>query len=271
LESVAHADRYLAAATGVRLRYRDEGHGPAILFIHGWTLDLDMWDPQIETLSDRFRCIRFDRRGFGLSGGIPSLKCDVEDTLALCRSLRVKRFACVGMSQGARVALHLAEHQPAALSCVVLDGPPQLSPMSGADDSDAPDPSDYHDPATQQSLQDFRAHWRRHPLMQLRAADQDNRSLLDRMIDRYPGRDLTAQGTSDTLPIDARALRAIRTPILVIGGEHDMQSRRSAAAELTLALPTATRVIVSGAGHLPNLDNPRAYNAHLSEFLDRCH
>jgi pimeloyl-ACP methyl ester carboxylesterase len=265
--SSGDADRYLPVRVdGLRLRYRDEGRGPAVLFIHGWTLDLDMWDPQITVLGERFRCIRFDRRGFGLSGGTPSLQRDVEDALTLCQSLDVKRFACVGMSQGARVALHLAQHDPAMLSCVVLDGPPHLLATS---ESGTP-PNESHDPARQQSLEDFRAQWRRHPFMQLRAADQHNRFLLDRMIERYPGHDLGDHTTPDSLPVDARALRAIRTPTLVIGGEHDLQSRLDAAAELTLALSEASRAVVADAGHLPNLDNPRAYNALLGAFLHRC-
>lgn len=43
-----------------RLRYRDEGAGPALLLIHGWTLDLDMWEPQARALADAYRVIRFD-------------------------------------------------------------------------------------------------------------------------------------------------------------------------------------------------------------------
>ncbi len=36
-------DHYLTVE-GVRLRYRDEGQGPAVLLVHGWTLDLEMWE-----------------------------------------------------------------------------------------------------------------------------------------------------------------------------------------------------------------------------------
>ncbi|HEV7445203.1 MAG TPA: alpha/beta fold hydrolase, partial [Steroidobacteraceae bacterium] len=64
-------DRFLEM-TDARLRYRDEGTGPAILLIHGWSLDLDMWEPQVGDLSRSFRLIRFDRRGYGLSSGKPS-------------------------------------------------------------------------------------------------------------------------------------------------------------------------------------------------------
>jgi 3-oxoadipate enol-lactonase len=93
---------------GTRLRYRDAGSGPAVLLIHGWTLDLDMWEPQVEALADSFRVIRLDRRGFGLSSGRPALTDDVADVQALCRHLALKHVSVVGMSQGARVAARLA-------------------------------------------------------------------------------------------------------------------------------------------------------------------
>ncbi|MDE2264080.1 MAG: alpha/beta fold hydrolase, partial [Gammaproteobacteria bacterium] len=96
----ASPDLYLRAPSAL-LRYRDEGRGPAVLLIHGWTLDLDMWEPQAAELGGSFRIIRFDRRGFGLSSGNASLGADVQDALSLCDELRIGRLACVGMSQGA--------------------------------------------------------------------------------------------------------------------------------------------------------------------------
>jgi pimeloyl-ACP methyl ester carboxylesterase len=72
------ADRYIAVGDA-RLRYRDEGDGPAVILVHGWTLDLEMWDPQVAALSAAFRLVRFDRRGYGLSGGLSmALKYDDE-------------------------------------------------------------------------------------------------------------------------------------------------------------------------------------------------
>ena len=56
----------------MRLRVRTAGDGPAVLFLHGWALDLDMWRAQFEALASRYRLIAFDRRGFGLSSGTPS-------------------------------------------------------------------------------------------------------------------------------------------------------------------------------------------------------
>src|SRR5262245_7806954 len=96
------SDRYVEI-NGARLRYRDEGHGDAIVLIHGWTLDLDMWEPQVGPLSSRFRVLRLDRRGFGLSSGEPGLADDAADVVALCKFLGIAHAAFVGMSQGARV------------------------------------------------------------------------------------------------------------------------------------------------------------------------
>lgn len=268
--SSAGVDRYLIATPdGVRLRYRDEGEGPAVLLIHGWTLDLDMWDPQVAFLRDRFRLVRFDRRGFGLSGGVPSLREDVHDALALCHSLGLQRFACLGMSQGARIALHLARHASALVSCVVLDGPPDLHATATPGQMEIPDLSDYRATVSRQGIHGFRERWRRDPLVRLWSADQCHRRLLDRMIDRYPGRDLEARITPDSLTIDASELHSVRTAMLVISGEHDLQSRRDAAEKLALAVPAALQVTVHAAGHLPNLDNPHAYNEVLSDFLGR--
>ena len=89
---------------GVRLRYRDDGVGRALVFIHGWTLDLDMWEPQMP-LAAELRVVRYDRRGFGRSTGLPSPAADVDDLRALLYSLGIVSPLLVGMSQGARVAL----------------------------------------------------------------------------------------------------------------------------------------------------------------------
>ena len=53
------ADQYFCHR-GVRLRYRDEGAGPAVVFLHGWALDLESWQPQADELRSAFRIIRLD-------------------------------------------------------------------------------------------------------------------------------------------------------------------------------------------------------------------
>ncbi|HEX4151468.1 MAG TPA: alpha/beta hydrolase [Steroidobacteraceae bacterium] len=250
---------------GASLRYRDEGQGQPVIFIHGWTLDLDMWEPQVAALSGAFRIIRHDRRGFGLSSGNPSLAHDLADLRTLCRHLRLRQVAMVGMSQGARVALEFARSFPAALSCLVLDGPPQ---MGAAGIRDIP-LTDYRALACREGIDAFRREWTRHPLTRLNTQDRRAHEILSRMIGRYPGNDLL-QAPGESMLAPAPWLpSAMRVPALVIGGELDLASRQAAAAELASRLPSAQRATIPNAGHLCNLDNPSAYNEAIRDFLAR--
>src|SRR5205823_5938890 len=94
-------DQYLMVEDA-GLRFRDEGAGPAVILLHGWTLDLEMWDPQVARLRQEFRLVRVDRRGHGFSSGTPSTARDATDVTALCHHLGLTRVAAIGMSQGAR-------------------------------------------------------------------------------------------------------------------------------------------------------------------------
>lgn len=258
-------DLYLGVASAL-LRYRDDGHGPPVLLIHGWTLDLDMWQPQVAALADSFRFIRFDRRGFGLSSGHPSLSADVQDALYLCDRLQLERLACVGMSQGARVALHLCRVAPERLSCVVLDGPPQT--VADGEGEDIP-LADYRSLVVRGDIETFRRRWASHPMMQLETRSAQARALLARMTARYSGNDLLQELPAAEDHWDRTAAASLTTPALVITGEHDLPARIRAADLLTEALPLARRASISAARHIPNLDNPPSYNAVLREFLER--
>jgi 3-oxoadipate enol-lactonase len=256
-------DRYFLR-NSVKLRFRAEGDGPAVLWLHGWTLDLQMWDLQAQALRDQFRVIRLDRRGFGLSAGRPSVEQDVHDVAALCSLLGLERVALVGMSQGARAAVAFAQAMPAPVSCLVLDGPPNFESTR----SEVP-LAHFRELVRAQGMEAFRCEWRRHPLAQLRTNNPKVQATLEAMIARYPGRDLLGP------PVEAAAIRtpadlkSLQTPTLVLYGDHESRARALAARALASRLPNAEHAVIADAGHMPNLDNPQRYNATVREFLQR--
>lgn len=259
-------DRQLSLAD-VQLRFRDEGAGLALLMIHGWALDLDMWEPQARALSDSFRIIRYDRRGFGLSSGCPSLERDVEDALALCAFLELDTVAVLGMSQGARIAARVAAACSPRVSGIVLDGAPggilvEVAPLA----SEIP-LAHYRALVRDGKLTEFRGEWRRHPLAQLRTSDASIHTLLEDILERYRALDL-AEVDAPVSP-SPLAATSIRCPAMIITGAHDLRSRSEAADALHRCLAGSERVIIQAAGHLSNLDNPRAYNEALRSFLGR--
>ena len=259
-----HATDNFLSIDGTRLRYRDEGRGPVVLLVHGWTLDLEMWDPQVSALHDAFRLIRLDRRGHGLSEGCSTPERDSEDLDQLSKHLGLTRVALIGMSQGVRGVLRFACAAPRRVSAVILDGPPALDSES---DPEVP-VQQYAELVHAHGMEAFRREWARHGLMQLRTRDPARRALVAAMIERYAGSDLQSPPSGAALMGGVRP-EAVAAPTLVLSGELDLPGRRLAARRLAARLPDAELAIIPGAAHLPNLDSPDVYSKLCRAFLLR--
>jgi pimeloyl-ACP methyl ester carboxylesterase len=265
MTDVLATDRF-CVCNGATIRYRDEGIGPSVLLVHGWTLDLEMWNSQVASLRGSFRLVRFDRRGFGASSGQPSIDRDCDDLQALCRHLALGRVALLGMSQGARAVIRFVAATPNKVSCVVLDGPPDLL---GADVADFEMLKQYRLLARSKGMAAFRREWVNDPLVRLRTRDPSAHQALQCMVERYPGKDLSASGVTPERELQPLQLDSVDVPTLIVTGEHDLADRIESADALSKRLPRSERATVPDAGHLPNLDNPMAYNAIVHAFLER--
>src|SRR5690348_9065595 len=123
-----------AKSDGMRIAYVDEGGGPPIVFLHGVGATKKMWAPQIELLSERFRCIALDYRGYGESEAPPqsSLKPDARDAKAISRAAYARDLLAVldaagidaahlcGCSLGGVVALETYDAKPARVKSLAL-------------------------------------------------------------------------------------------------------------------------------------------------------
>ena len=108
----------------VELFYQDLGEGKPVIFIHGWPSTHQMWEYQLGELPKHFRCIAYDRRGFGQSEK-PWTGYDY-DTLAadlksIIDTLDLSDVTLVGFSMGGgEVARYLANYGSARISKAVL-------------------------------------------------------------------------------------------------------------------------------------------------------
>ncbi|HEY5809248.1 MAG TPA: alpha/beta hydrolase [Povalibacter sp.] len=253
-------DRFIEL-NDARLRVRATGAGPAVVFLHGWALDLDMWQPQFAGLARHVQVVAFDRRGFGLSSGEPDIARDVDDVLAIMDRFDIRKAVVVGMSQGARVGLRFAQRFSKRVCGLILDGPPHLV-ASAIDELPM---THFRELALAEGLDAFRQQWLRHPFTQLHSTDDRARTLLRKIVERYPGRDLQCPTATAVTP--QPDLAALQGPSLVINGEYDSAARLIAGDDLAQHLPNARYAIVKGAGHLPNIDNPSAYNELVLSFI----
>jgi pimeloyl-ACP methyl ester carboxylesterase len=263
-----------AEVNGTRLYYEShagpagDGAPPALLFLHGFTLDRRMWDPQVEALAGRFRIVRYDARGFGRSAmpdpATPYRHCD--DAAALCEHLDLPRVVAVGHSIGGHQTLELALERPdlvAAWGSICTAGlagvplPADIARMFPALRALA-------QAAGVAAARDVWSHcgWfaplRERP--ELAAAFQ-------RIIDDYSGWHwLHRNPARDAEPPAAERLGALAVPALIVTGGRDLDHNTEVARRLLAGIPGARRLHLPDAGHMANMEAPEAVNVALAEL-----
>ncbi len=109
---------------GQNMRYLDIGQGPVLIFGHSYLWDSGMWAPQVEHLSQRYRCIVPDLWAHGESDIAPSSCRNLTDyatqVLSLLDSLEVSEFSIVGLSVGGMWGSELAVQAPQRVKSLVL-------------------------------------------------------------------------------------------------------------------------------------------------------
>ena len=252
----------------MKIAWREAGDGPPVLFLHGLGGTRFAWEPQLEGLSARYRCIAWDMPGYGDSDPLPELTFPaIADAIAmLLDQLDIERTHIVGLSFGGQQAMHFALRHPDRLDRLVLA---DTSHRFGADGTNPEE-------------------WKRLRLDALDAASTPAdiaESVIDsivaptftglerdRILDAF--RQISSEGlraSIECLPTHnvTDRLREITAPALVIVGELDQETPLSYAETLAENIPNARLVIIDGVGHLTPAEAPDAFNRLVAGFLDQ--
>ena len=128
----------ITAKDGTEIYYKDWGSGPVVTFSHGWPLNSDAWDGQLQYLVEHgFRVIAHDRRGHGRSSQASSgndMNGYADDLAAVIDSLDLRDATLVGHSTGGgEVARYIGRHGTKRVAKAVLIAavPPIMLKTSG--------------------------------------------------------------------------------------------------------------------------------------------
>jgi pimeloyl-ACP methyl ester carboxylesterase len=258
---------------GVRLRLRDTGRtdAPAVILLHGFGASLDTWEPWAKALSARYRVIRFDLPGFGLTGADPtgdySDEREMKILAGLMDQLRVDRAALIGNSLGGRIAWKFAAAHPARVTRLILVSPDGFA--SPGFDYDKPPKI----PLMMQALPYVapRSVLRSNLAAAYARPDALNETTLTRYRDMMlaPGvRRAMLERMGQTILHDpAPTLARIQAPTLLLWGKQDGMIPISNAADYLRHLRHGALVRLPNLGHLPFEEDPLSSLPPVERFL----
>lgn len=272
----APPSQFVQLPGGPRVHYRDEGprDAPVIVLLHGSNADLHTWQPWVDRLKGRYRLIRFDQRGHGLTGAAPGgydADAFAADIDKLADALKLGRFVLAGNSMGGANAARFAMRQPGRLDGLVLidaggapvkrDGDGNLAftvlriPVLG--------------PLAMQVMQ------RSLVERSLRQSVANQAVVTPAAVDRYwelarlpenraATRERFAMGWTQFAADD---VARIAVPVMVMWGEEDSLIPFAAAGWFMDHLPRARLVSYPGIGHLPMEEAPDQSAKDVAEFI----
>jgi pimeloyl-[acyl-carrier protein] methyl ester esterase len=251
------------------------GEGPALVLLHGWGLNVRVWDPLAQALGGRLRLIAVDLPGHGHSPWQPAhatarrqVQCI---SAAVAPLLGHKPYALLGWSLGAELALQWASARPQSLERLVLFA--ATPRFTSAPDWPYGAPADRLERLAQGLRSDYRRTVSDFLELQVRGSASGERVLaqLRAALFAHGGArpEALAAGLDILRETDLRAVMGdIDIPALVVAGQYDRVLLPAASRALAQAMPRARYVEIRRAAHAPFLSHAREAAALMTEFLE---
>ena len=241
---------------GVRIYYHAQGAGPTVLLTHGYSGTSHMWNQQVAALRDRYQVVVWDIRGHGQSDSPEdsarySEALSLDDMNAILDAVDAPTAVIGGLSLGGYLSLAFhVKHSERVHSLMLFDTGPGFRDPKG------------------------REGWNEMARGRARYFRRKGVAELEGQFEAHGGQHRSAEGLAlaaeGILPqagadvIDS--LPGIKVPTLVLVGAKDTPFL-GATEYMASRIPGATKVILPGAGHVANLDQPTAFNDAVGDFL----
>jgi pimeloyl-ACP methyl ester carboxylesterase len=258
-----------AEVNGTRLYYETTGVGHPFVLIHGYTLDNRMWNNQFDTLSQKYKVIRYDLRGFGKSAcPSPDQKyCHTEDLKALLDYLKISKANVMGLSMGGGIAVEFTlEHPERVRALIPVDS--TLGGFSYSDEFNAIF-KELFSKFSKEGLGSAKTVWMGCQLFEPIFEMPEEASKFSKMVSDYSGWhwSTNSDAMQSITPAAIRRLGEINVPVLVIVGERDMSDFLKIARVMERDIQNAHLVVLDDSGHMSNMENPEAFNREVLSFL----
>jgi 3-oxoadipate enol-lactonase len=258
-----------APINGIELYYEIAGdEGEWVVFAHGGEGTHLTWWKQVAAFRDRYRCVTYDARAFGMSGGGWTTPADTasDDLLGLIDHLGIDRTFLVGHSMGGLAVSAVAQQVPDRILGLVM-GDTAFGFRTAA-------LSRWAAMMMEKIPAGFNVF--EHLYAPAFARDYPDIHYLHTAISRMNVNHPKPEGTANYLDAYVRMRDAplgdysdFAVPSLFIVGSEDELTLPSLMEGTAKAVNGAEFATIAGAGHSPFIEKTEIYNALLAEFFER--
>jgi 3-oxoadipate enol-lactonase len=243
-------------------------HNPAIVFVHGFPYDHQMWNKVIEGLSGDFYCVSYDIRGLGVSepgDGQFTLEMFVDDLMFVLDKLNLNKPILCGLSMGGYIGLRAVEREEDKFGGLILCDTKANSDTDDVKLKRAMNVKRINEEGVQKFAADF---------IPTCFAPESIERLRDEYI-KILGRSMNSNASAVKGCLIAMAGRTdttaylpkIKIPTMVLCGEKDKLSTPDAMKEMSDKINGAEFVIVPDSGHMTPIENPEFVIEKIRKFI----
>ena len=252
----------------IKIAYTDAGSGRPVVLIHGYPFNRSLWSEQVIALSNSYRVIAPDLRGFGeteVTAGSATMNQMAQDVAELMDQLQIPRAVIGGLSMGGYVALAFYKQFPSRVRALIL-----ADTRAQADTEEA---KQTRAQQAEKALSEGMAGIADAMLPKLLTPDTVSKRpdivmhVRDMMLKTKPeGAAAALRGMTereDQTPL----LSQISAPTLILVGAEDAITPVADSEKMHHAIPNARLVLLENAGHVSNLERTEQFNDAMLEFL----
>lgn len=251
---------------GIQLNVDVQGEGPPLVLLHGIGLDLTSWDRETALLTPRFKVIRLDARGHGLSDKPEkiALADHVADVWGVLDALGVSSAAVLGASMGSYIAQGVAIARPSSVTKLIL-----VVTRAHAERSGVMRLIEAHRAElvglTSEEQQAFIFNLGFAPDTP-KAKREAAHAIVQRCTQLTPTQFFAASAAISGM--DHRPdLPKITADTLVIAGRHDQLNPPEEGRACAELIPDATFIEFDRSGHMPQFEEPDRFMAFVENFM----
>ena len=261
---------YIPVMNGGQIYYEAVGEGTPVILLHGHTLDLRMWDPQVKPLLEAgYRVIRPEMRGYGHSSKQqPGQQfTHLDDMMTVMDSLHIAKAHVVGLSMGSFVASEMvAMHSDRLLTATLASG--NIRNMPGPSTPFDSLELARKDSVIAQNLAQGIDKWKEEWIEKLVSGGGSNREAIresvTQQVNDWDGWQLVNREMRNYYGYEAWDTLKVRQPeipVLILSGEKEGKGKNP----MLQYLPNSRQVIIPDCGHMSNMEKPDEFTRLILE------